>query len=919
MEPALHVLRPRPPNEPIELAPAGRTMARALGWILLCWPSLTLVWLVLPAGRDAAEAGMLGSVFAGWALGALLVSGRVDDRSPRFFEGVLSVTTLLISLAVFFSRSPASGLCFLYVWVVPLAFAFFPLRRAVLQILVMMASLAIALIAQQVQDPEMRPLADGAFSVWLFCVGAVVIVSEIIRRVVSARRASLDRLARGFADVSVGMAVVSADWRWLEVNDALCGFLARPREDLLGHSPAEITHPEDVGKSRAVVERGLRHGRRAQTFVKRYLRPDGDIVWASVDSLRFDRQGGEPFFFCLIRDITEQQRAHRRLSRQAAEQSAVARLGRFALGEQDLDATTHEVASVVAATLEIDHCVVMELESDGTALRVVAGVGLQEGVLRGMRVPAPPDSLLALALGQSEPLVVGDVEADPRLRGQPLLREFIVGSGMSVLVRTRTDAWGLLAVYSETTRAFAPDEVEFLAAVANVVSGAVERHRVEEGIRHRALHDPLTGLPNRTLALDRLARALARRRREEGAVAVVLLDLDHFKLVNDSLGHQAGDELLLALAPRLQDAVRPSDTVARLGGDEFVVVCEDLDGVRAAIQVAERLVGAVSQPLVLGDEEHFATASVGIALAESADMDPQTLIRDADAAMYRAKERGRGRYELFDASLRQRVIVRLRTEGELRRALEREELLVHYQPVVDLRDQSIAAVEAVVRWQHPQRGLLEPLDFIHVAEETELIVPLGDVVLATACRDVAGWQRRSSDARPPVMLCVNASATQIADTAFPARVAEIARRSGLAAGSLAIEITEGVLIQEAHAPVTALNRMRDYGLVLMLDDFGTGYSGLSYLRRFPLDVLKIDRSFVAGLGADEGDTAIVTAIIGMARALGLTVVAEGVENREQLAQLMQLDCDRAQGFLFAPPIPADRIERMIAAGSISSG
>ena len=918
MESTLHFLRPRPLNDAIELTPSGRAMARALGWILLSGPSLALVWLVLPPARDAAEAAMLAIVFAAWALGALLLSGWADERSPRFFEAVLAAITVMISLAVVFSRSPASGLCFLYVWAVPLAYAFFPLRQAVLQTAVMAASLGIALLVQQVHDPELRPLADVAFSVWLFCVSAVVVAGATVRRIVSARRASLDRLSRGFADVSVGMAVVSADWRWVEVNDALCRFLARPREELLGHSPSEITHPEDIGTSRSVVERGLRDVRRAQTFVKRYLRPDGEIVWASVDSLRFDRQGGEPFFYCLIRDITAQQRAHDRLSRQASEQSAVARLGRFALGEQDLDALTREVARVVATTLEIDHCVVMELESDGTALRAVAGVGLEEGVLRGMRVPAPPGSLLALALSQSEPLVVEDVSADPRLRSQPLLREYIVGSGMSVLVRTRADAWGLLAVYSETTRTFEPDEAEFLAAVANVVSGAVERHRVEEGIRHRALHDPLTGLPNRTLVLDRLAGALARRRRDEGAVAVVLLDLDHFKLVNDSLGHRAGDELLTSLAPRLQDAVRPSDTVARLGGDEFVVVCEDLDGVRAAVQVAERLVAAVRQPLVLGDAEHFASASIGIALAESAEADPQTLIRDADAAMYRAKERGRGRYELFDESLRQRVLVRLRTESELRRALERDELVVHYQPVVDLRDQSIAAVEAVVRWQHPERGLLEPIDFIQVAEETGLIMPLGDVVLTTACRDVAGWQRRF-DGEPPVMLCVNASAMQIADTAFPARVAEIARRSGLAAGSLAIEITESVLIDEAHAPVTVLNRMRDYGLVLMLDDFGTGYSGLSYLRRFPLDVLKIDRSFIAGLGTDGEDSAIVTAIIGMARALGLTVVAEGVESREQLAQLTLLDCDRAQGFLFAPPTPADRIEQMIATRSVSSG
>jgi diguanylate cyclase (GGDEF)-like protein len=575
-----------------------------------------------------------------------------------------------------------------------------------------------------------------------------------------------------------------------------------------------------------------------------------------------------------------------------------------------------EVASVVARTLEIDHCVVLELEPDREAVRVVAGVGVSEGVLRRMRVPAGAGSLLDLALGQAEPLIVEDVEQDPRFRDQPLLRLYMVGSGMSVRLRARGDAWGLLGVYSLVRRTFVPDQAEFLAAVANVVSGAVERHLAEEEIRHRVLHDPLTGLPNRTLALDRLASALARRQRDGGMVAVLLLDLDQFKLVNDSLGHEAGDELLTRLAPRLRDALRPADTVARLGGDEFLVICEELDGPRAAIQVAERLAAAVSQPLVLGEEEHFASASIGIALADTADADAQMLIRDADAAMYRAKERGRGRYELFDETLRHRVLVRLRTESELRRALERDEMRIHYQPVVDLREDRIAGVEALVRWEHPQRGLLEPVDFIRVAEDTGLIVPLGDLVLSKACRDVADWQRRFSGVQRPLTLCVNASARQLADTAFPARVAEIARRSGLAAGSLALEITEGVLMEEAHSPVTVLTRMRDYGLGLMLDDFGTGYSGLSYLKRFPLDVLKIDRSFVAGLGSDEEDSAIVAAVIGMARTLGLTVVAEGVENREQLGQLLQLGCDRAQGFLFAPPVPAHRIEPMMTTRAI---
>jgi diguanylate cyclase (GGDEF)-like protein/PAS domain S-box-containing protein len=918
MEPALHVLAPRQPGESLELTPGGRSMARALGWLLLSGPSLVLVWLVMPHARDASEGAILAIVFAAWALGALLLSGWVSDRSPRFFVAVVGVATLMISFAVFFSHSPASELAFLYLWVVPVAYAFFPLRQAVLQTALMAATLGAALLLQTVRNPDLRPSSDVAFGLWLMSVAAVVVVGTVIRRVVTARRASLDRLARGFADASIGMAVVSADWRWIEVNEALCRLLARPREQLVGHSPAEVSHPDDVERSRAVVDRALHEGRRAQNFVKRYLRPDDEVVWASIDTLRFERQRGEPFFFCLIRDITAQQRAHDSLARRAAEQSAVARLGRFALGEQDLGALMDEVASVVARTLEIDHCVVLELEPGGEALRVVAGVGVREGVLRRMRVPATAGSLLELALGQVEPLIVEDVEEDPRFRDQPLLRTYLVGSGMSVRLRARGQAWGLLGVYSQARRAFLPDHAEFLAAVANVVSGAVERHLVEEEIRHRALHDALTGLPNRTLALDRLAGALARRQRDGGTVAVLLLDLDQFKLVNDSLGHQAGDELLTRLAPRLRDAVRPADTVARLGGDEFVVICEELDGPRAAIHVAERLTAALSHPLVLGEEEHFASASIGIALADSADADAQTLMRDADAAMYRAKERGRGRYELFDETLRHRVLVRLRTESELRRALERDELRIHYQPVVDLRQDRIAAVEALVRWEHPQRGLLEPVDFIRVAEDTGLIVALGDVVLNKACRDVADWQRRFNHSQRPLALCVNASARQIADTAFPARVAEIARRNGLAAGSLALEITESTLMEEAHAPVTVLARMRDYGLGLMLDDFGTGYSGLSYLKRFPLDVLKIDRSFVAGLGTDEEDSAIVAAVIGMARTLGLAVVAEGVENREQVGRLLDLGCDRAQGFLFAPPIPAHRIEPMMTTRAIGS-
>jgi diguanylate cyclase (GGDEF)-like protein len=530
-------------------------------------------------------------------------------------------------------------------------------------------------------------------------------------------------------------------------------------------------------------------------------------------------------------------------------------------------------------------------------------------------IPAAPDHPVGRALRIGRPLVIEDAAAPDAPEVAALLRRRGVASGITVQIAGRDGPWGALTAHSQRPRRFAPDETDFMAAVANVVSGAVDRNRTEEEVRHAALHDALTGLPNRTLALDRLEGALARRRRDGRDVAVLLLDLDLFKLVNDSYGHGTGDDLLVTLAPRLQDAVRPSDTVARLGGDEFLIVCEQLEGAHAAIQVAERVSHAVSQPIVLRSGEHFVTASIGIAMADSADRETETLIRDADAAMYRAKERGRGRFELFDDLLRERVLTRLRTETELRRALERDELRVVFQPVVDLGDGSVVAVEALVRWQHPDRGLLEPMEFIPVAEDSGLIGPLGRWVLEAACREGAALQKRFP--RPdPLLLCVNTSAHQIADAAFPAEVAAIARRSGLAPGSLALEITETVLMEEAHAPVTVLAQLRDYGLRLMLDDFGTGYSSLGYLKRFPLDVVKVDRSFIAGLGRDDEDSAIVAAVISMAHTLGLTVVAEGVERDEQVDQLRRLGCDRVQGRLLARPLPAGELEVLIAAGAL---
>jgi len=893
----------------MEAQSAGRrAQARAIGWLIAGGAAVVLVWIALPHPERVSDAYVVALVIATWMLAAALLAGRLD-RAPRaVITGVIAVAALLISAGLLAIDDTASGFALFYVCLVPYAFASGPVRHA-MALVVLIAVLYGAVLIALVAGERSEVVADAIAGRWVVIVCGSIALGLFARHLAALRRASEDRFRRGFVDSPIGLAIISADWRWLEVNDALCKTLGRAREELVGRTPAEVTHPDDVAPSRAVVDRA-RAGAGNQEFVKRYVRPDGEVVWAAVDSIFVPGRRGEGWFYAHIQDITAQRAAHDAVARQTRQQAAVAELGRFALEEQDLEAMLDRVARTVAETLEVGLCEVFEVTPRRSALRLVAGVGWPEGQVRRALVTSGPETQVGYTLSEQLPVVTTDIAIEPRFAFPRLLSDVGAASGMTVVIAARGEVWGVLGAHARAARRFAPDEADFLGAVANVISSAVDRSLVEAEVRHRALHDPLTSLPNRALALDRLEGALARRRRDGRAVAVLLADLDQFKLVNDSLGHAAGDDLLVALAPRLHDAVRPSDTVARLGGDEFLVVCEQLEGAHEAIRVAERVAQSIKQPIVLSAGEHFITASIGIAVAESAGALPEDLLRDADAAMYRAKERGRGRYELFDEVLRKRVLLRLRTENELRRGLEHGELRVVYQPVVELASGTVTAVEALVRWQHPQRGLLDPVEFIPVAEDSGLIIALGDWVLAAACRDGAAWQR-SFPRVEPLLVCVNASARQLANAAFPARVAETMGRHGLASGSLALEITESVLMEEAHAPVTVLASLREYGLRLMLDDFGTGYSSLAYLKRFPLDVLKIDRSFIAGLGRDEEDSAIVAAIVRMARTLGLTVVAEGVERPEQLERLRELGCDRVQGRLIAEPMPAADVERLM--------
>ncbi|MEA2413336.1 MAG: hypothetical protein QOC77_3897 [Thermoleophilaceae bacterium] len=609
----------------------------------------------------------------------------------------------------------------------------------------------------------------------------------------------------------------------------------------------------------------------------------------------------------VARDVTARAVAARQLARRVRQQNAVAELGRFALQSRDLDELMTEVVTTVTATLGVDVGGILELDDAAESLTVKACIGFPESVV-GTRLPIDKAANAGLTVRTGRPTIVEDLATETRFVPTPILLGIGVVSSVSVLIDGHDRAFGVLNVHARAAHGFSEDDVAFLTAVATLITVAVDRHVEEQTTRHAALHDPLTGLPNRTLALDRLDQALARRQRERIDVAVFALDLDRFKMINDSLGHAAGDEVLLALAARLTAAVRPADTVARLGGDEFVVICPGVDAARDAPDVAERLAAAVSRPLVLDSGEHFFTISTGITLATTVEDTPESLLGDADAAMYRAKERGRGRYELFDEAMRTRVLARVRTEAELRRALERGELQVWYQPVIDLATGRAVYTEALVRWLHPERGLIPPIEFIPIAEETGLIVPLGLHVLEQACRQTAEWQEQLD---PALGVSVNISGRQAINPLFPAQVAAVAKRAGLRPGTLALEITETVFMVEADSPAAVLGKFHEHGVTLALDDFGTGYSSLSRLKRFPLDALKIDRSFVSGVVCHGDDHAIVKATIDMAHAVGLIVVAEGVETREQEDCLRALGCDRAQGYLYARPQPAPAIAALL--------
>lgn len=598
------------------------------------------------------------------------------------------------------------------------------------------------------------------------------------------------------------------------------------------------------------------------------------------------------------------------LRRRAVVAEAVAELSHWALRADQPDQLLRESVRLAAQVIGTEYGTAVRRLSDGR-LRVAEELGPQPLPSGAILPLAPERSYVLRVVETGQPFVSLDLRCDPRVAPpSPLLTRGVV-SGLAVPVRGAETILGVLALHSRHRRRFSRYDVAAAVALASVVATAWEQATQRERLGHQAMHDPLTGLPNRALFLDRLEQALARRPSSDdpcdaASVAVMLIDLDDFKGVNDSFGHAAGDQLLTVAARRFLSMIRPQDTVARLGGDEFGLLCDQVPDEATAVGLAKRLQAACGQPVVIAGSSLAVSASIGITWSCRGLAQPRSaavLLGEADAALYRAKDQGRGRLQVFDDRLQRSARRRRQLETELQAALERHEFRLCYQPIRRSGDLHAVGVEALLRWQHPSRGLLLPAEFVPLAEQTGLLVPLGAWVLRAACKQAARWQHDPARVDDPLWLAVNVSPRQLDDPRLPETVAAALHASGLAEGTLALELTETALLAGDDNHKEALARLREVGAALFLDDFGTGYSSLTHLTQLPIQAVKIDRSFISGLPGNRRNAAVVSSLLALSAELDLNVIAEGVETVEQLHALQGMHCQAVQGFLLDRPEP----------------
>jgi len=683
-----------------------------------------------------------------------------------------------------------------------------------------------------------------------------------------------------------------ASMKIVDVNAAACRGVRFPREQLVGMAPHDLLRLPRVELEReydAVIAAGD-DGMRSETT---YVAGNGRRGWTELYR-RALRQGDGWIIVTVSRDISNRRLAEERKAMHLRYQERIARFGQAALAKRDAAELISEAAQTTLEALGGDAVAYLE-----------PGPGEGELVQR---------VLVGVAEAQAESGVVKCKDGDPMLRALRAGASVITNGGQLqppwaraqhgvALIPVRGDqgSRGLLCAGFARDGALAEEEMNFLDAVASVLSAGLQRIDSESKLSYLAQFDPLTGLPNRALLADRFAQMIVQARRRRTSLGVLFIDLDEFKLVNDTLGHAGGDALLKEVAVRLQACIRPGDTVARISGDEFSIVLSDLAQFEDAALVAQKVIDQLARAVDLGGHEVFVTASVGIAVYPGDGEAAEALLGAADAAMYRAKQAGRNAYQFFTAEINQRSRARAQIGSDLRRAVEREEFTLAYQAKVGLVDRRICGAEALLRWNHPERGAVPPVEFIPVLEETGLIVPVGEWVLGRVCADLKAWQ--AAGLRPPPV-SVNLSARQFRLADLDTRIRAAIAASGVDAALLELEITESQLMNNPDNAIRMMRALRESGLRIAIDDFGTGYSSLAYLTRFPVSTLKIDRSFIKDMFEDHGDATIVRAIIEMAHMLQFTVVAEGVETEEQAKFLMLMRCDQAQGYLFARPVPA---------------
>jgi diguanylate cyclase (GGDEF)-like protein len=644
-------------------------------------------------------------------------------------------------------------------------------------------------------------------------------------------------------------------------GDGVCLF-ANPAAEMLLGKPGEMLVGREIG-----LPLGAPDGSEVEMSA-------ADGSWRTAELRAVDvHWEGQDARLATLRDVTNRARAAAALAAHVGRQTAIADLGRQALMQLS------EGLAQAAAEAVLEHTGAVRVE-----VLQVAGESLLPRARAGALPPVPAVNGSGISA-----LVDNDAPA-----------------ASVAAIRSREGLWGLIAAHAEDAAQLTPEHAPFVEAVAAVLGGAIERERVEDAARYQALHDALTGLPNRVLFLDRLEHALALARRTGDPLAVLFLDLDQFKRINDSLGHLAGDTLLCETSRRLRDVVRSTDTVARLSGDEFAVLAPGMDSA-GGLELADRIRAGLSTPVVLDEHEHVITHSVGIAIGWPPNASSQGLLRDADAAMFHAKARGRDRAELFDTELRAQAVQRLEGERELRRALAEDELCVCYQPVVSLEMGEVVAAEALVRWKHPERGLIAAEEFIRLAEDTRLIIPLGEYVLRQAARHARHWHAMV----PGFRVAVNLSNHELNHPELIDGILDVLVEEDCPSSALGIEITERLLLEGGRRPEHILRALQAGGIRVALDDFGTGYSSLAYLRRLPLDDLKIAREFVSDITTSAQAAAIVRSIQQLGEALGLGVIAEGVETDRQAEVLRDGGCKRAQGYLFSRPIEADAFTELL--------